>query len=292
MSGGDVGVGALIRGARRRAGLSLEALARRCGCARSHLSQVETGKKHAGQELLGRLEEGLGLGRGVLVEAASLGRASGAVRARMSDLEARTAAARRLAEILRGSGIGDDGRIRGSLDVAHRTGELRSLVARIAPESGREGGPGEGAVPLERAMPRVVPLINRVAAGVPTEFTDLGYPARVADEYVRTTDVEDPDAFAARVTGDSMAPDYREGDVVVFSPRTAAESGDDCFVRLEPDHETTFKRVFFERDAGGGEVVRLQAINPAYPGRVVAREQVAGVFPGVSVVRKVRKSRV
>lgn len=304
---GEVSVGGLIREARRRAGLSLEALAERAGCGRSHLSQVETGKKHAGEGLLGRLERGLGLPAGHLVERAGLGRAPESVRRRVSDLEARTAAAKRLAGILRQSGIGDDGRLRGSLDVALKSGELRRLVSAIAPEvaegeglggapdrneaaraAGRRLGPGERA-PVSEAMPRLIPLINRVAAGALTEFTDLGYPARVADEYVRAPDVEDPDAFAARVTGDSMSPEYREGDIVVFSPSAAASSGDDCYVRLEPDHESTFKRVFFEKDGAGREVVRLAAINPAYAGRVVEREAVAGVYPAVSVVRKVRR---
>ena len=61
-----------------------------------------------------------------------------------------------------------------------------------------------------------VPLINKVAAGYPREFTDLAYPARVADEYVRCPDLDDPDAFAARVVGDSMQPNYAEGDIVIF----------------------------------------------------------------------------
>ncbi|MCB9840921.1 MAG: LexA family transcriptional regulator [Phycisphaeraceae bacterium] len=303
-------VGALIRGARRRARLSLEGLAQRAGCARSHLSQIETGKRRAGEELLVRLEESLGLASGVLVGAAGLSRAPDVLRKRVSDLEVRTAAARRLADILRGSGIGEDGSIRGALDVAHRTGELERLVGVISPgdrggtggstgntkgatgRDGETGGGDEGAggvLPVGRVMPRVVPLINAVAAGSPAEFTDLGYPARIADEYVRTEEIDDPDAFAARVVGDSMSPDYREGDVVVFSPVLAAASGDDCFARLEPDHESTFKRAFFETDGKGREVVRLQPLNPAYAARVVRREEVAGLYPAVAVQRKVRR---
>src|SRR6185295_16344626 len=88
------------------------------------------------------------------------------------------------------------------------------------------------------ALPVQAPLINKVAAGYPTEFTDLGYPARVADEYVSAPGVTDADAFAARVVGDSMMPLYREGDIVVFSPERDTKDGDDCFVRLERDDET------------------------------------------------------
>jgi phage repressor protein C with HTH and peptisase S24 domain len=126
-------------------------------------------------------------------------------------------------------------------------------------------------------------LINKVAAGYPREFTDLGYPARIADEYVRCPDVTDPDAFAARVVGDSMMPDYREGDVVVFSPTRDVKDGNDCFVRLERDAETTFKRVYFE---GEGRL-RLQPLNARYSPRVVNREDVGGLYAAVSVIRRV-----
>ena len=52
-----------------------------------------------------------------------------------------------------------------------------------------------------------VPLINKVAAGYPTGFTDLGYPARVGDDvvvvpgYTGLHGGNDPDAFAATVCG-------------------------------------------------------------------------------------------
>ena len=48
-----------------------------------------------------------------------------------------------------------------------------------------------------------------------------------------------------------MAPRYTAGDVVVFSPERDTPPGCDCFVRLERDSESTFKRVFFETDERG-----------------------------------------
>ena len=146
---------------------------------------------------------------------------------------------------------------------------------------------GERSIDLIGVLPTQVPLINKVIAGYPREFTDLGYPARVADEYVSVPGVSDADAFAARVVGDSMNPEYAEGDIVVFSPRADALDGSDCFVRLERDEETTFKRVYFERDGEDREVIRLQPLNSAYPPRAVLREEVAGVYAAVYVVRAV-----
>ena len=132
--------------------------------------------------------------------------------------------------------------------------------------------------------PKHVPLINKVAAGLPSGFTDLDYPARTGDDcvvvpgYTGLHGGNDPDAFAATVSGASMQPEYREGDVVVFSPLADVVDGCDCFVRLEPDHETTFKRVFVDEAAGR---IRLQPLNPKYEPRTVDREQVAGMFRAV-----------
>lgn len=129
-----------------------------------------------------------------------------------------------------------------------------------------------------------VPLINKVAAGYPSGFTDLGYPARVGDDvvvvpgYTGLHGANDPDAFAATVCGDSMRPDYIEGDIVVFSPLADVVDGCDCFARLEPDHESTFKRVFFEPAT---DSIRLHPLNDAYPVRTVERDQVAGLFRAV-----------
>lgn len=152
--------------------------------------------------------------------------------------------------------------------------ELERSRRRSSDASGDSPGPGVARVPL----------INKVAAGYPTGFTDLGYPAGVGDDvvlvpgYTGLHGANDPDAFAATVCGDSMLPDYRAGDVVVFSPLADVVDGSDCFARLEPDHESTFKRVFFDHD---GETIRLEPLNKGYPVRTVERAQVAGLFRAV-----------
>ncbi len=116
---------------------------------------------------------------------------------------------------------------------------------------------------------------------------DLSYLARIADEYIRCPDINDPDAFAARVVGDSMLPEYKQGDIVIFSPQRTLKNGADCFARLEPDHETTFKRIYFETAPGGEELIRLQPLNSAYPPRTLPRDMVAGLYAAVSVIRPV-----
>ena len=249
--------------------MTLAQVAEAVGCARSYLSELESGKRPPpSDEIVGALERALGVLAGTFADAAAWGRTPGRVKREVSRISERAARAQRAREelVLRLS------KMKG-LDAALKSGELRELIDEM--------GVDEGAMPL--VSTRDVPLINSVAAGYPREFTDLGYPARVADEYVRCPDVTDADAFAARVVGDSMMPEYREGDVVVFSPMRDVRDGSDCFVRLERDAETTFKRVYFE---DGGRL-RLQPLNAKYPARTLEREEVAGMYVAVSVIRKV-----
>jgi repressor LexA len=287
-------VGALIRERRLARRMTLQRLADEVGCAKSYLWMIERGTRPPGDGLLLKVEGALGFEAGRLTSAARMAR---------------------VAQVLGPAG---------SLDGAWKSGELRRLIDRIGGGEGREstkykvqsskraegrshglpavegregveeGAAGQAVAPMRFGLE--VPLINRVAAGYPRSFTDLGYPVRVADEYVRCPDLDDADAFAARVVGDSMLPEYREGDIVVFSPARPVTSGMDCFVRTEPDHESTFKRVYFEgrdegterrRDEAGRQLIRLQPLNPAYPARVLEREQVAGLYAAVSVMRKI-----
>ncbi|HMN39847.1 MAG TPA: LexA family transcriptional regulator [Phycisphaerales bacterium] len=271
-------IGAVIRARRAALGWSLQELAARVGCARSYLSMIETGTRGdegaaIGPILLVRLESTLGLAPGLLTKSAQWSATPPEVRRHVAAMESSQRAAAAQLRAMTGS-------IGANLDEAFRSGRLHALVARLecsSEEARPNAAPG-------RLLPVQVPLINSVAAGYPREFTDLGYPARVADEYVLSPDVDDPDAFAARVVGDSMLPTYREGDIVVFSPARPVKSGMDCFVRLERDAETTFKRVVFEE---GSPAIRLVALNAAFPERVVDREDVALLCAAVSVTRRI-----
>ncbi len=152
------------------------------------------------------------------------------------------------------------------LQGAYDSGELARLVERLS-----------GNVEAVGGRVQRVPVINRVAAGYPSEFTDLGYPVGVADEYVHCPGIEDPNGFAIRVCGDSMEPRYREGDILIISPAAPVSSGDDCFVRIESTHESTLKRVFFDPE----EQIRLQPLNERYPPQVLPRDQVSALYRAV-----------
>lgn len=257
-------LGTKLRRQRRRLGFTLDELAAKTRISKPYLSLIETGRvpNPPSDEKLRKLEEVLGFAPSELVTQAHLQRTPSDVR-------------QMLAKLIERKGAGDFGitdprekSLKGerpiNLDDVFLSGVLQELVDQTAGN-------------VERVGTNAVPVINRVSAGYPRDFTDLSYPKGVADEYVSCPELRDQDAFAARVHGDSMMPKYRQGDIVIFSPSASPKSGDDCFVRFE-DGQTTFKRVFFEMEQGGAEVIRLQPRNEKYRPQTVAREEISGLY--------------
>jgi repressor LexA len=272
-------LGTRIRTNRRQLGLTLDELAGRTGISKPYLSLIETGRvpNPPSDEKLRRLEQALGFVAGELITQAHLQRTPRDVRAVLAKLMHGGATQRRSDEATPGQAMdhGSSGPAAAgkapseplNLDDAYLSGVLQELVDRSAGN-------------VEQVATNAVPVINRISAGYPKDFTDLSYPPRVADDYVGCPDVRDADAFAARVHGDSMQPKYREGDIVIFSPAMSPRNGDDCFVRFE-DGQTTFKRVFFETGEMGDSVMRLQPRNEKYRPQVVPAEQVTGLYKAV-----------
>ena len=286
-------LGPKLRRQRRRLGLTLDELAGKTSISKPYLSLIETGRvpNPPSDEKLRRLEQTLGFPPGELVTQAHLYRTPRDVRAVLNkligdksteDSGLRTELKARASSLSPHREPGD--RVLPALstsvdlDDAYLSGVLHNLVEKTAGN-------------VEMVATNAVPIINRVSAGYPRDFTDLNYPRGVADDYVGCPDVQDKDAFAARVHGDSMSPKYREGDIVIFSPGAATRNGDDCFVRFE-DGNTTFKRVFFENEGAGGEdssqaVLRLQPRNEKYRAQTIPSEQVSGLYKAVFKYQRV-----
>ena len=255
--------GTQIRNRRKELGLTQDQVAARAGISKPYLSNIETTKvkNPPSDTVLHSLAEALEVDSAELTWLAHLERTPGDVRREHEVLEAELAKLR--------------GIVRELLKTRDAEGAstLRDTVDEIDWQNDT----------LTRGS--AVPVINRIAAGYPQEFTDLDYPAGVADEYVRCPDVHDPQAFAARVCGDSMEPKYFEGDIVVFSPNTPARAGDDCFVRFGAGEGTTFKRYYQDDE----QAVRLQPLNNAYPAQTHPVETITGLWPAVYRIESLRK---
>lgn len=111
---------------------------------------------------------------------------------------------------------------------------------------------------------RRIPLVDYVQAGVWTEVADP-YAVGDAAEWLLTDLDLSANAFALRIKGDSMLPEFREGDTVIIDP-TIAPSPGDFVVARNGEHEATFKKY---RPRGinehGDQVFELVPLNEDYP---------------------------
>lgn len=86
-----------------------------------------------------------------------------------------------------------------------------------------------------------IPLISWVQAGSLHEPIDI-YQAGFAEEWI-ASNASSPNAFALRVVGNSMYPEFLEGDVIVVDPGIEPASGDYAIVKV--NDEVTFKQIHF-----------------------------------------------
>lgn len=111
---------------------------------------------------------------------------------------------------------------------------------------------------------RRIPLISCVQAGAMTEAVDP-YALGDASEWMLTDLELSQNAFALRIKGDSMLPEFREGDTVVIDPAIHPLPGD-YVVAKNGENEATFKKY---RPRGvneqGQQVFELVPLNEDYP---------------------------
>jgi phage repressor protein C with HTH and peptisase S24 domain len=250
-------LGQIIRKKREQLNLTLDEVSNRISFSKPYLSTIETGKvkNPPGDELLTRLEKILEFEPGLLLHIAHIEGLPADVRQEYESAEAESQKWRQV--------------IKNLIDKKTNAKRLSKLLAES------DLNIEQDRLPL--AAGRLVPVINKVSAGYPSDFNDLDYPVGIADDYIRCPDMHDPNAFAVRVVGDSMEPKFREGDIVIFSPATEVDNGDDCFVRFAMPHETTFKRVFFESD----NKIRLQPRNEKYSPTIVDGKRINGLYRAV-----------
>lgn len=127
---------------------------------------------------------------------------------------------------------------------------------------------------------RPVPVISLVAAGAWT-FASDDYPSGVADEYV-ASDIKGENIFAVRVKGDSMEPEFTEGDIIILNPHAKTYHGDYVIVRND-EGEATLKQL---KQYGKTKV--LHPLNSRYPDIELFPEKHQYVVVGKVVEKKKR----
>jgi phage repressor protein C with HTH and peptisase S24 domain len=133
-----------------------------------------------------------------------------------------------------------------------------------------------GARTLSAAAPRNaarrVPLIGFAQAGGEGFFDDGGFPIGGGWDEVSLPEIGDPNAYALEISGDSMEPVFRDGDLVIVSPAAPIRRGDRVVVRTA-DGEVMAKQL----SRRSARRVELRSLNPAHPDYSFELTQIAWI---------------
>jgi len=110
-----------------------------------------------------------------------------------------------------------------------------------------------------------VPLIGLAQAGSGGYFDDGGFPAGKGWDEIAFPAVHDEHAYALEISGDSMKPTYRDGDIIIVSPGGPIRRGDRVVVKTR-DGEVMVK----ELRRRTPRTIELQSLNPAHKDRTLA----------------------
>jgi phage repressor protein C with HTH and peptisase S24 domain len=117
-----------------------------------------------------------------------------------------------------------------------------------------------------------VPLLGLAQAGSSGHFDDSGFPTGKGWDEMALPSAPDAHAYALEVSGDSVRPAYRDGDIVVVSPGTAIRRGDRVVVKT-----TSGEVMVKELKRRTAKTLELASLNPSHADRVLAAEDVAWI---------------
>jgi len=118
--------------------------------------------------------------------------------------------------------------------------------------------------PGASAAARAVPLLGFAEAGAGGYFDDGGFPAGEGWDEIAFPAVTDEHAYALEVSGQSMEPAYRDGDIVLVSPSAPIRRGDRVVVRTK-DGEVLAK----ELKRRTAKSIELKSLNAAHADRTL-----------------------
>jgi phage repressor protein C with HTH and peptisase S24 domain len=109
---------------------------------------------------------------------------------------------------------------------------------------------------------RRIPLIGMAQAGDGGFFDDAGFPAGAGWDEIVFPHIADENAYALEISGESMLPAYRDGDVVIVSPNSPVRRGDRVVMKTR-EGEVLAK----ELKRRTAKTIELRSINPEHPDR-------------------------
>ncbi len=132
---------------------------------------------------------------------------------------------------------------------------------------------GARALPSPRTLAhRRVPLIGLAQAGAEGFFDDGGYPVGGSWDEVALPEIGDMNAYALEISGDSMDPVFRDGDIVIVSPAAPIRRGDRVVMRTLSGE--VMAKQLVRRSA---RRVELKSLNPSHEDRSFDLKDVAWI---------------
>ena len=129
-----------------------------------------------------------------------------------------------------------------------------------------------------------VPVYGEIPAGIPIEMIDTSY---IEDYEDISTELlkGNKKAFCLKVKGESMFPEFKNGDVLVLIQQEDCNSGEFCAVSINHT-ECTFKKVI--KHSHG---ITLQPLNPAFDPLYFSNKEIEELpITILGVVKEVRRS--
>ena len=118
---------------------------------------------------------------------------------------------------------------------------------------------------FSRSSSAVVFIYGTIPAGIPVEcIEDIIDTEEISSDMLKSG----KEYFGLKVKGNSMFPEYLDGDTLILEKVDDCESGQDCVVMVN-GNDGTFKRVF-KNESG----IILQPLNPAFQPLIYTNEQI------------------
>ncbi|MCI5061307.1 MAG: helix-turn-helix transcriptional regulator [Alphaproteobacteria bacterium] len=118
-----------------------------------------------------------------------------------------------------------------------------------------------------------IPVIGFAQAGAQGYFDEEGYPKGDSWDEISFPQISSGDQdglYALKVSGDSMLPLYREGDVLIISPKSNLRAGDRIILKTTGG-EVMAKELVKQNNAR----VELRSLNPAHENRKIPLGDIA-----------------
>jgi phage repressor protein C with HTH and peptisase S24 domain len=121
----------------------------------------------------------------------------------------------------------------------------------------------------ERGVKRI-PVLAYAQANGDGKFDDRGCPSGSGWDEIEFPDIADPKVYALEISGEAMAPLYRDGDVIIVSPQAPIRRGDRVVLRTKAGELMTK-----ELQRRSARRIDLGPVNPAFPDLSLAAEDIA-----------------